>query len=458
MKRSTLIAAVLIMATWFALAEWQRREYFRQRELIRGRLVAQADAILTALVSGVRSHRWIGPFFESQLPGTLEELAKSDGVVAVAVAAAASNGDDGQSQTTSAKSYTAGERNRLDLTLPPGSRWTPDGYIIVHRFTFEGGPTGTGRWPGSVSGQGPPWLDRSDQTGSVPFKAILVMDRRDIDAQLRREAWIRGTLVGAGALLVVLLALSWRATVKLAAARGTARLLEAESRHLAELGEAGAGLAHETRNPLGLIRGWAQRLSDEELPTAEQRQQACAIVEECDRIASRINEFLAFARPVPPQPSPVAIRELVEQLLMLLDPDVTARKLSVDISGTPRGLKVEADAEQLRQAVFNLLQNAIVFAGEGGRIEVDVVPGSQNQWRLEVSDSGPGPSPDIIDSLFKPYFTTRRDGTGLGLAIVRKIATANGWDVGYSTNSSGRPAFWIDRIRTSTDAADIDGD
>jgi signal transduction histidine kinase len=219
--------------------------------------------------------------------------------------------------------------------------------------------------------------------------------------------------------------------------------LEAETRHLRELGQAAAGLAHETRNPLGLVRGWAQRLSSSQLPSAEQRQQALAMVEECDRVTSRINQFLAFARPCEPRLEPVDVAGLLDELAVLLEPDRDAKCLRLDRSKVASGHLIRADREMLRQALFNLIRNAVQFSPQGESIEVLLQPITDSRFRLAVADRGPGVAPEAVGSLFTPYFTTRAGGTGLGLAIVHRIAAAHGWQAGYTPRAGGGSIFWI---------------
>ena len=91
------------------------------------------------------------------------------------------------------------------------------------------------------------------------------------------------------------------------------------------------------------------------------------------------------------------------------------------------GATIRADREMLRQALFNLLQNAVQSSPDGATVEIALCRGQGGQSRIEVADAGPGVAVDAVDSLFTPYFTTRANGTGLGLAIVRRIAAAHGW-------------------------------
>ena len=239
-------------------------------------------------------------------------------------------------------------------------------------------------------------------------------------------------------------ALAWRATVRLAEAHGHARTLKIEARHFRDLSQAAAGLAHETRNPLGLIRGWMQRLAQTGMDSGDGRQQAQAVIEECDRITARINQFLAFARPSEPKPERFDPAGLVEELAVLLEPDLNAKHLK--LSRIVPGKTIQADREMLRQALFNLLQNSVQAAPENGTVETLVANERNGRLKIEVADRGPGVPPEAVDSLFTPYFTTRAGGTGLGLAIVRRIAAAHGWEIGYTPRPGGGAIFWIDGI------------
>jgi signal transduction histidine kinase len=246
--------------------------------------------------------------------------------------------------------------------------------------------------------------------------------------------------------VILSVTLAWRATVRLADARGHTRLLETEARHLRELSQAAAGLAHETRNPLGLIRGWTQRLAQSLPDNPQQHEQAQAVIEECDRVTARINQFLAFARPCEPKVAEVRLAEVIAELAGLLEPDLDAKHLML-ARGLPRPDEtMQADREMLRQALFNLLQNAVAFSPEGGSVEIAVRTGENSCRRIEVADRGPGVAREMVDLLFTPYHTTRSGGTGLGLAIVRRIATAHDWRAGYTPRPDGGSIFWLDGI------------
>jgi signal transduction histidine kinase len=439
MKWQRLATPAALVVAFAALAAWQWDEYGHECELARETVARSADSVMNALVGGIRSHRRLGQFFSQQIQGVLDGLARSRDVRAVALVS-----EDGQTV------LSAGERELVDLAPPlsAGESWDEAGYRLVNQFRLpveSGAPGGFG----GGRGWGRRWLmetddpDNSFAAGSM-VTAILLVDRDRADSVVRRAARTRGSIVVAGWLVVVCVALAWRATVRLAEARGLARTLEAEARHFRDLSQAAAGLAHETRNPLGLIRGWTQRLAQTGVASDDGRRQAQAVIEECDRVTARINQFLAFARPSEPKPEHFDPAELVGQLAVLMEPDLSAKQLT--LCRMVPGSTILADREMFRQALFNLLENAVRAAPEGGTVETSVARGRNGRLRVEVADRGPGVAAQSVGSLFTPYFTTRSDGTGLGLAIVRRIAAAHGWEVGYTPRPGGGAIFWLDGI------------
>ncbi|MGQ9574087.1 MAG: sensor histidine kinase [Thermoguttaceae bacterium] len=436
--------AGLLLGCWAGLAAWQHHEYGHECELARQALVRQGDSVMNALVGGIRYHRRLGRFFPSQIQEALSDLISAD------VRAAALVSEDGNLV------LTAGESGLLDA-LPPvelGRLWTDQGLRYAVDFRLEPqpgeglkGPAGRGPGRGwGRQGRGPEAWETSPLATGGRFAAVLLLDRTPTDAFCRRAWWVRFWLVAAGGVVLVCVGVAWWATVRWTEAQGRAKVLEAEARHLRDLSQAAAGLAHETRNPLGLIRGWTQRLAEGEPHRPELQQQARAIIEECDRVTSRINQFLAFARPCTPSPTAVDPGELVDELAVLVEPDLEARQLRLQVRGTLGGRTIRADREMLRQALFNLVRNAIQFSPPQTEVEIALVPAENGQYRIEVADRGPGVPAEQVDSLFTPYFTTRPDGTGLGLAIVRRIAGAHGWQSGYRPRPGGGSIFWLDRI------------
>lgn len=443
-QRSLTLAGLLLALV--ALAAWQMHEYGHECELAEEAVSSAADSVMNALVGGVRSHRRLGQFFAQQIQGVLDGLVRSKDVLAVALVS-----EDGKSV------LSAGEVALLDLAPPfvSGEHWDAAGFRLVQSFQLplESGGPGAGR--GGGFGGGPGWgrrrqWEQEQEDASDAFApskmvaAILLVNRDRADRECRYAARQRGSIVAAGWLVVFCVALAWRATVRLAESRGRQRALEIEARHLRDMSQAAAGLAHETRNPLGVIRGWTQRLADGGADANAVRQQARAVMEECDRVTARINQFLTFARPCEPRPERFDPAGVIGELNVLLEPDLGAKQVS--LSAPTPGSPIVADRELFRQAMFNLLQNAVQASPQSATVETAIVRGRDGRVRIEVLDRGPGVPAEAVDRLFTPYFTTRAGGTGLGLAIVRGIAAAHGWEVGYTPRTNGGAVFWLDGI------------
>jgi signal transduction histidine kinase len=433
-----------LAAAWVLLAAWQWQEFCAERKSARDALSRQADSIMNALVGGIQSHRRFGRFLEEQLQSALDELAKSEDLVAV-----------GFFSADRRLAVFSGQTPCLDRSTPfePGQFWDETGfrYAVSFHLSAEtpgmGGGLGRGLGGGGGWGRGRVGPSRTlpDQdpldSGGTCF-AVLVLDRTGTDENIAHYAWMRLFVTIAGGLVILSVALAWRTTIRLAESRGQARLLEIESRHLRDLSQAAAGLAHETRNPLGLIRGWTQRWAQSLGDNLQQRRQVEAVIEECDRVTARINQFLAFARPCEPKKTAVCPADVATELMALLEPDLQMR--GITLRANMPGPTILADREMLRQAFFNYLQNAIQFSPPGATVEICQKAWHNGAMRIEVADRGAGVSAEAIDRLFTPYHTTRADGTGLGLAIVRRIAVAHGWEAGYAPRAGGGSIFWLD--------------
>jgi signal transduction histidine kinase len=453
-RRQRVIIYGALLLAWLCFSLWQYRNYRQQRALIETSLEQQARSILTAVVGGVRSHRRLGRFFEDQLRGMLEELGQSEGVIdvslrgddgALILSSGGAGAEAGPDPMSSANrlAYRLVESFELDAAAAPGGPGP--------RGTGGGGGGGGGGWGRGLGAKR--WEDEPRDSGPFAhggrFSAELVLDRAPADALIRRVGWSHFSAAFAAGIVAFCIGFAWRATVDLTEARGKSRVFEAESRHLRELSQAATGLAHETRNPLGLIRGWTQRLAHADMSESQRHQYSHLVMEECDRVTARINQFLAFARPSRPDIAPVALQSLVDELAEILQPDLESHRVGLDTEIPDPAGHLLADYELFRQALFNLLQNALQFSPPGERIELLVQPTGTERADVRVLDHGPGVAEDILETLFTPYCTTRPDGTGLGLAVVRHIATAHGWTVDYHPRPGGGAIFEISGIHVA---------
>lgn len=206
-----------------------------------------------------------------------------------------------------------------------------------------------------------------------------------------------------------------------------------ERGRLAALGQMAAGLAHEVKNPLGAIKGAAQLLNEpEEGKSADPHAKEFLgiILEEVDRLDRVVGSVLDYARPSKGNPGAVDVNAVVRRTLQVLSSGQSGEE-SVATELAEELPLVRADAEQLRQVLMNLVQNALQATGaKGGAVSVStrLRGGGRNKGdsvEIAVRDHGTGITPQVLKSLFVPFFTTKEKGTGLGLAISQRLV--EGW-------------------------------
>ncbi len=222
-----------------------------------------------------------------------------------------------------------------------------------------------------------------------------------------------------------------------------------ERDRLAALGEMAAGLAHEIRNPLGAIKGAAQCLDPRALPR-EDAEFIEVIVDEVNRLNGVVTAFLDYSRPLKQSFGPTDVGEVVTRTLRLIQNDVPKPiQIRVELAeGLPR---VDGDAEQLKQVLINLVQNAIQAIGERpGEITIRTLrPDRFGDFRttegveVQVSDNGPGIPNEQQLNIFVPFFTTKQKGTGLGLAICQRIVKNHGGVISVQSRPGEGTTFMI---------------
>jgi len=205
--------------------------------------------------------------------------------------------------------------------------------------------------------------------------------------------------------------------------------MELRSR-LSSLGEISAGIAHELRNPMGVIAGYTKLLSkkaDESLrPTVN------AIAKEINVMNRIISDFLSFAKPAELNISDVDLKGIIENCVSVVAGGKGDIKTHIDIDGLPA---IKGDEILLRQAFTNLVQNAIESMPKGGELSVRSSLGDFIE--VSISDTGPGIAENIVDKIFLPFFTTKDRGTGLGLSIVQKIIVSHGGNIFVDNSNKG---------------------
>lgn len=201
--------------------------------------------------------------------------------------------------------------------------------------------------------------------------------------------------------------------------KAEAQLIRSEK--LAALGQLAAGIAHEIRNPLTSINILIHSLMERLPAENSQRQDLKVIEEEIQRINEIVDQFLRFAKPASPFLEKTEALSILEELLQLLRPQMERQKILVqkDFQALPMVL---LDREQMKQALLNLLLNAVQVMPSGGKLTLSGQNTEDGQWiQISIRDTGMGIPDENLDKLFDPFFSTKEGGIGLGLSITHRI-------------------------------------
>ena len=219
----------------------------------------------------------------------------------------------------------------------------------------------------------------------------------------------------------------------------------AERERLASLGRMAATVAHEIKNPLSAIKSIAQVMREDEGLRNEYERDLGLIVGETDRLSQSVTQLLSFARKESPSAQPLSVDELLRSVVDLFRANAREQGIVLDCE-----VKVEAQlagksVSALRDALSNLLLNALQATPNGGRVEL-IAAASDGELLISVQDSGAGVAADLRERIWEPFFTTRQRGTGLGLAIVRKRVQEVGGSASLDVSRNGRGALFVLRL------------
>jgi len=503
-SRNTLIYG-LLLAVWVLVMAWLAAEHLRVREASRAWLVNRAKDISTTLGIVLRSQRRFGGVVSKErLEASLTELVRQEkdelnGIALLNAAgemvASAGTGFDlqtpgGAGTTEHWDAQTVTLVNPVDL----GTNLTYDIEgtnlpIILSRQDFTNRfatnrPMGPREPPPGpppdenstnatfVPSEMPPpppdnETNRSTRFGFRPrfgrprwmseeeYQAlrekqgvhsfVIVMSARPLHAVLHQDLWLRAIIALLATISVAGSGFAWRSLTR--SSELQIRLIRASemNSHLKEMNLAAAGLAHETRNPLNIIRGLAQMISKQAGVPAEIQEKVRAIVDETDKVTAQLNEFINYSRPREVRRANLALNSVVNEVARALAYDIEEKKVRFETRGEP--VTVEADEQMLRQALFNLGLNAIQAVSPYGRIQIVTQKTGAAEAAIEVRDDGPGVPPERRQEIFKPYFTTNEKGTGLGLAVVQQIVLAHGWEIECLANDSKGAIFRITHLK-----------
>jgi len=496
----TLVAGVLAL-----VLAWQAEEHFRIKAAARTDLSSRAKDIANTVGACIRGMRFRGavlqeriePVLNELVNGRTNELVKSSELVSIALLnasgeqlASAGRPIDYSQQDILQEGERWGQHSvtfvipvdlgasvlppmhdltnslnepgrpfaRREPPPPPPDDGKPPGEVETNAPApaVAGPPPGPGREGrprGAERGpRRPPWLrGMSEQEFQTLMESralhglVVAMSTESLLAASTRDLYLRAFIIVLATVAALGSGVAWRTLAKSSDLQ--IRLVRASelNTHLREMNLAAAGLAHETRNPLNIIRGWAQVISKQPEAPPEIRQKSLEIIDEADKVAAQLNEFINYSRPREVRRSVLALGSVVNEVVRALSYDLEEKKIALKVQGEL--LHVEADEQLLRQALFNLLLNAIQAVNGNGEIEVVAERRQASEASLEVRDNGPGVPPERRSEIFKPYFTTQKTGTGLGLAVVQQIVLAHGWEIECLPNQPNGAIFRITHLK-----------
>jgi signal transduction histidine kinase len=511
LTRRTLLVYGLLLAVWVLVFGWQVEEHVRVKNVAKTDLRNRSKDIANTLSAIIRGMRFRGaipqdrlePVLKELVGGHTNELIKSSELISIVLLNAsnqkvASAGREidltredflqegehwGSRSVTLVNPVDLGSSLSTEgvtntLILPPLSEFTNRVGEPGREFPRRGSPpppeTGPSNTSASLATNNPPPGDRDGRPREPggrprrPFWArgmdepefqsmvakrtlhglVLTMSTEGLAAATTHDSWLRTIIVLLTTASVLGSGLAWRNLAK--SSELQLRLVRASemNTHLKEMNLAAAGLAHETRNPLNIIRGLAQMISKQPGTAAEIQRKSREIIDEADKVAAQLNEFINYSRPREVRRAKLALGSVVNEVVRALTYDLQEKKISLQIKGEQ--LSIEADEQLLRQALFNLLLNAIQAADGSGEIQIVAEKRNATEAVIEVRDNGPGVPPDRRTEIFKPYFTTQTKGTGLGLAVVQQIVLAHGWEVECLANEPRGAIFRVSHLKLAS--------
>ncbi len=203
--------------------------------------------------------------------------------------------------------------------------------------------------------------------------------------------------------------------------------IKKNNKYAEELSLAAAGLAHETKNPLGIVRGLAQQITNDTIDIKKTKSKAYDIMEQVDITTARLGDFMSYAKIRQPNLISVNPNKIITKITGLLLSDFDTA--NVDLTVQVDNVKILADEEMFSQILLNLISNSLNFTKRGGSVIVKLEENWKNRASLSIIDTGLGITTHVVSDIFKPYVSKSLGGHGIGLAIVKRIIDLSNWDV-----------------------------
>lgn len=422
-----LVVVLVATASVVSLVSSYRSEVASHRRVLADR----GQVVLEALRAGILAHGRMGRYRGDRLSIIFEELAQSSDIVSLALRAP--NGE---------LLASGGDPAEIPDKTPGETEWTDARLIKVLDVEFSAecrqGPEGRS-WQARES------LEDWSTFSGGRYKLIAVLNASALRTAIQRHQV--QLFVSIGGLLMLLSLSSW---IFMQGVRRSELAAELEhererARRQQQIAQLGAGLAHETKNPLGIVRGLAQSIGAQADRESVASRQAASIVDEVDRVIGSVNSFLALARPPEAHTRAIALDPFFESFLPLVQMDSLAA--NVNVCYQPSGLAIEADENLLRRALLNLILNALIASDANGSVSIAAVQAGSHV-SLRVRDSGCGIEPENLARITEPYFSRFPNGSGLGLSIVEQIANAHGWVLTISSTRGEGTEVALENIRS----------
>ena len=216
------------------------------------------------------------------------------------------------------------------------------------------------------------------------------------------------------------------------------------SRRLASVGRLAAGVAHEIRNPLSSIKGFATYFKQRYQDVPEDQQTANIMIQEVDRLNRVVSQLLEFARPISVSPKPTSFKDLVADSIKLIERQAQDKQITINTRNSAKIDEINIDPDRISQVLLNLYLNAIEAMEPGGKLQIDISDSDESgELNIRVADTGKGIAKADLPKIFDPYFTTKSSGTGLGLAIAHNIAEAMGGTIEVKSKAGKGTAFTL---------------
>jgi signal transduction histidine kinase len=509
LTRRNLLVYGLILGVWLLVVGWQVEEHVRVREAAKADLRGRSKDIANTLSAIIRGMRFrdvipedrIKPVLNEMVNGRTNELVKSSELISIALLNAANERviEAGKAIDPQNEAMQHGERwgsktvtlvNPVDLGAaltsegvtnaifisPPLTNMMREGRGPPRREPRPGDPpppdnapltgVGTNALAASTNLMGSPperegrrrdrgrppwlrWMDEKEYQALIEKRGlhglVLALSTESVQNASNQDLWLRSIILALATVLAIGSGLVWNNFARVSDLQ--IRLVRASemNTHLKEMNLAAAGLAHETRNPLNIIRGIAHMISKGSDAAPEIRTKSREIIDEADKVAAQLNEFINYSRPREVRRTVLPLSSVVNEVVRTLSYDLEEKHIRLQVQGEQ--LSIHADDQLLRQALFNLLLNAIQAVNGAGEIQIFAQKSSAYEGLLEVRDNGPGVPADRRIEIFKPYFTTQKTGTGLGLAVVQQIVLAHGWDIACLANEPKGAVFRISHVK-----------